>query len=112
MIGTVVLTDYNNNTYRIEDVDFSTTPLSTFPKKDGTRVSYMEYYQKRYGITIRERNQPMLLTKNKPKSRQADQDGEDVFLVPELCRATGASNFLTTDKIYSIFTVYLLLCLL
>lgn len=89
VIGTVVLTDYNNNTYRIEDVDFTTTPQSTFPKKDGTMVSYMEYYEKRYGIRIKMRNQPMLLTRNKPKDRQAEKS-EPVFLVPELCRSTGA----------------------
>lgn len=89
MIGTVVLTDYNNNTYRIEDVDFNTTPSSTFVLKNGDQISYMDYYKKRYGIVIRNARQPMLVTKSKTKSRQAEE-AERVYLVPELCRATGA----------------------
>lgn len=48
IIGQVVLTKYNNKTYRITDVDFSQTPESTFPKrtKEGNvQVSYLDYYQ-------------------------------------------------------------------
>ncbi|XP_029174895.1 piwi-like protein Siwi isoform X2 [Nylanderia fulva] len=90
VIGTVVLTDYNNNTYRIEDVDFNTTPSSTFFLKNGDKITYMEYY-KRKGITIRNVNQPMLVTKSKTRSRQAEE-AEKIYLVPELCRATGLTD--------------------
>lgn len=50
IIGSVVLTDYNNRTYRIDDVDWNSTPKSTF-KKGGVDVSYVEYF-KSVGITI------------------------------------------------------------
>lgn len=89
MIGTVVLTDYNNNTYRIEDVDFSTTPGDRFPMKNGERITYVDYYKKRYGIRIMNSRQPMLVTRSRTRDRQAGE-GERVYLVPELCRATGA----------------------
>lgn len=91
MVGTVVLTVYNKHTYRVEDVDFSTNPRSTFPMKDGKMISYMDYYYNKYTIRITNASQPMLLTRNKPKDRQADK-GEPVYLVPELCCATGACN--------------------
>lgn len=45
VVGTVVLTDYNNKTYRVDDVDFQSSPQSTFKTKDG-EISYMEYYKK------------------------------------------------------------------
>lgn len=48
IVGCVVLTKYNNKTYKITDVDFHQSPESRFPKKtkDGTvQISYLEYYQ-------------------------------------------------------------------
>ncbi|KAG5317323.1 AUB protein, partial [Pseudoatta argentina] len=91
VIGTVVLTDYNNNTYRIEDVDFSASPSSSFPLKNGENITYIDYYRKKYDIKIRNSGHPMLVTKSKRKDRQAGE-GERVYLVPELCRATGLTD--------------------
>lgn len=84
----MVLTDYNNNTYRIEDVDFNASPSSTFPKKTGEVISYRDYYWQKYRIEIRELTQPMLVTRNKPRERNVGKE-DLVYLVPELCRATG-----------------------
>ncbi|XP_072746220.1 piwi-like protein Siwi [Anoplolepis gracilipes] len=91
VIGTVVLTHYNNNTYRINDVDFKTTPLSTFALKDGTKTTYKEYYKTKYGLNIKNDKQPLLVTKSKTRSRQAEE-ADQVYLVPELCRATGLTD--------------------
>ncbi|XP_014477907.1 PREDICTED: protein aubergine-like [Dinoponera quadriceps] len=91
VIGIIVLTDYNNNTYRIEDVDWNANPSSTFPKKTGENVSYREYYWEKYRINIVDMTQPMLVTRNKPKERNANK-GDLVYLVPELCRATGLTD--------------------
>lgn len=99
MIGTVVLTQYNNNTYRIEDVDFSTTPDSSFALKNGDNITYTNYYRTKYGITIRNSKQPMLVTKSKTRDRQAGE-AERVYLVPELCRATGASLQLSSRRFF------------
>lgn len=43
MIGLTVLTDYNNQTYRIDDVDFGQNPLTKFDRRDGP-ISYKDYY--------------------------------------------------------------------
>lgn len=45
VIGTTVLTDYNNKTYKVDDVDYKSTPLCTFDTKDGP-ITYVDYYQK------------------------------------------------------------------
>lgn len=45
IIGSIVLTDYNNRTYRVDDVDWNVTPASTFSKSDGTQISYIQYYK-------------------------------------------------------------------
>ncbi|KYN01664.1 Protein piwi [Cyphomyrmex costatus] len=91
VIGTVVLTDYNNNTYRIEDVDFSATPSSTFPLKNGESITYVDYYKKKYDIRISNPGHPMLVTRSKTRDRQAGE-AERVYLVPELCRTTGLTD--------------------
>lgn len=91
-MDTMVITEYNNNTYRIMDVDWNTSPSSTFEKKRGEEIvtiSYQEYYYTRYKIQITNTTQPMLITKSKQKQRNAAQADQFVCLVPELCRPTG-----------------------
>ncbi|KAF3427934.1 hypothetical protein E2986_02003 [Frieseomelitta varia] len=88
VVGLVVLTDYNNHTYRITDVDYDATPSSTFTLKTGDTVSYRDYYKEKYQIEIRNGHQPMLVTKSKTRDRNAMQ-AQMVYLVPELCRVTG-----------------------
>lgn len=39
------MTVYNNETYRIDDIDENSDPTNTFQKKDGTMVSYIQYYK-------------------------------------------------------------------
>lgn len=44
VLGMIVLTRYNNKTYRISDVVFDLTPLTTFQTRTGP-ISYIDYYQ-------------------------------------------------------------------
>ncbi|XP_064105944.1 piwi-like protein Siwi [Macrobrachium nipponense] len=45
LLGNVVMTKYNERTYRIDDISWDTTPRSKFQYKGG-EISYMEYYEK------------------------------------------------------------------
>lgn len=45
VVGTTVMTTYNNETYRIDDIDENATPSSEFTKKDGSKMTYMQYYK-------------------------------------------------------------------
>lgn len=45
VIGSTVLTRYNNQTYRIDDVDEDSNTRSTFRKKDGSVISYVDYFK-------------------------------------------------------------------
>lgn len=44
ILGSVVLTRYNNKTYRITDVNYNLNPMSTFERREGP-ISYFEYYR-------------------------------------------------------------------
>lgn len=44
IVGSTVLTRYNNKTYRIDDIEWDSTPKDTF-QKGREEVSYLSYYQ-------------------------------------------------------------------
>jgi len=48
----IVLTDYNNKTYKIDDVDFESSPMTKFSTKDG-EISFTEYYKKVCRLTAK-----------------------------------------------------------
>jgi len=95
LLGQVVLTRYNNKTYRIEDIDWSRNPDTTFDqtwKKGETKtISYRQFYEEKYDKKISDPRQPLLVAKPTMKERRAGAEGP-VFLVPELCHMTGLSE--------------------
>ncbi|XP_071990245.1 piwi-like protein 4 isoform X2 [Engystomops pustulosus] len=96
-LGMVVLTRYNNKTYRVDDIDWSTKPTDTFPKKDGTKISYVDYYKQQYNLELTDLFQPMLVSSLKEKKNEACDSPRVVHLLPELCYLTGLSSRALTD---------------
>lgn len=91
LLGAIVITRYNNKTYRIDDIAWDKNPSQTFPKRDGSEISYAQYYKERYGITIRDLKQPLIISMPKRSEIRAGQEGP-VYLVPETCNMTGLSD--------------------
>ncbi|CAH2005609.1 unnamed protein product [Acanthoscelides obtectus] len=91
IIGSIVMASYSNKTYRVDDVDFKTTPQHSFKMKDGSECTYMDYYAKRYSIRIQVKNQPLLVSRSKPREIRAGMS-ETIYLVPELCQLTGLTD--------------------
>ncbi|XP_031633322.1 protein piwi-like isoform X2 [Contarinia nasturtii] len=89
-LGLTVLTAYNNKTYRIDDVDFDISPMTTFDQR-GKAVTLVDYYQEKYRLTIRDKNQPLLISRPKEKNIRGGSD-KPIWLIPELCRITGLSE--------------------
>lgn len=90
IIGSTVLTDYNNKTYRISDIDWDQSPNDTFDTRSGP-VRFSDYYRTKYQLNIRETNQPLLVSQSTARSIRGGQ-AEFILLVPELCRATGMTD--------------------
>lgn len=90
VVGSIIITDYNNTTYRVDRVETSMNPMSTFQKK-GEAISYMDYYKTRYNISIRDPKQPLLVSKAKAAQVRGGSP-EEFFLIPELCRLTGITD--------------------
>lgn len=95
VIGTVVLTDYNNVTYKVDDIDWNQNPDSTF-SYENREESFASYYQRKYQLTIRDRRQPLLVVKPTVRSIRGGKS-KPIILIPELCRATGLTDQMRND---------------
>lgn len=100
LVGLTVMTSYNNKTYRIDDINWNVDPTTTFDKRGGNKISFLDYYFEHYKISIREPKQPLLVSKIKMRKKPAgapaaaaaatsEPETMDVLLVPELCVLTG-----------------------
>ncbi|XP_027630739.1 piwi-like protein 2 isoform X2 [Tupaia chinensis] len=98
LVGNIVITRYNNRTYRIDDVDWTKTPKDSFTMSDGKEITFLEYYSKNYGITVKEEDQPLLI--HRPSERQNNHGmllkGE-ILLLPELSFMTGIPEKMKKD---------------
>lgn len=81
---------YNKKTYRIDDIDWDSKPTDTFDKKNGEKISFVDYYKAHYQITIRDENQVLLVCRPSAREREAGET-RNILLIPELCAITGAA---------------------
>nr|XP_042090675.1 piwi-like protein 3 isoform X3 [Ovis aries] len=98
LVGSSVLTKYNNRTYRVDDIIWEMSPSSTFTKSDGSEISFVDYYKERYGTVVTTLNQPLLITKGKWKKSRQDTPHQPIMLVPELCHLTGLTDDMRKDS--------------
>jgi len=90
LVGSIVLTNYNNRTYHIKDIDWNLTPTSTFLKK-GQEISYMDYFRTQYQINIKDQAQPLLVAQ--PDKKDLHRGEEKIInLIPETCQLTGLTD--------------------
>uniref|UniRef100_A0A672IZP5 Piwi-like RNA-mediated gene silencing 2 n=1 Tax=Salarias fasciatus TaxID=181472 RepID=A0A672IZP5_SALFA len=99
LVGFIVITRYNNRTYRIDNIEWNKSPKDTFTLMDGSKTTFVEYYSKNYGITIKELDQPLLIHRPKERSKPGGKQlitGE-ILLVPELSFLTGIPEKMKKD---------------
>lgn len=89
LLGQIVLTRYNHKTYRIDGIEWKMNVSMKF-KKGEEEISYVDYYRTQYNVTIKEMDQPLLLSR--PKKKEARGGLEAIHLVPELCTVTGLTD--------------------
>ena len=63
----------------------------TFDRKDGSKVSFKDYYKERYNIDVRELKQPLLISMPKDKDKRRG-DLQAVKIIPELTQMTGFTD--------------------
>lgn len=96
LIGQIVLTKYNNKTYRIDDIAWDHTPNNTFTRRD-TEISFISYYKAQYNINIVDGNQVLLISHVKKMGPSGGPPPGPAMLVPELCYLTGLTDKMRAD---------------
>ena len=91
LLGCIVMTRYNNRTYRIDDIAWDKHPTESFESSKGTPMTYIQYYEGKYNRTIRDAQQPLLVSMPTLREKRAGVSGP-VLLLPELCFMTGMSD--------------------
>ncbi|XP_021238819.1 piwi-like protein 2 [Numida meleagris] len=100
LVGSTVLTRYNNRTYRVDDIDWDKTPRDSFTLASGEELSFVDYYSKTYGITVQELDQPLLIHRPKEKPVPGGRPRLDmILLVPELTFLTGISEIKKDNRV-------------
>ncbi|KAH0619368.1 hypothetical protein JD844_019417, partial [Phrynosoma platyrhinos] len=97
LVGLIVLTRYNNKTYRIDDIAWDSNPQDTFTKSDGTEITFVDYYKKQYSQEITDLNQPVLISQPKRRRGPGGDVPGVIVLIPELCYLTGLTNKMRSD---------------
>jgi aubergine len=95
VIGTTVMTDYNKESYKVSDIDWDSSPNSTFETRNGDQ-RFADYYLRKYGKNVRDMGQPLLVAKPTARNIRGGQD-RLILLVPEFCRATGLTDQMRTN---------------
>ncbi|XP_068460923.1 piwi-like protein 1 [Clinocottus analis] len=99
LIGLIVLTKYNNKTYRIDDIAWDHTPNNTFTKRD-KEVSFKEYYKTQYNLVIADESQVLLISNvKKLMGPSGGPPPGPALLIPELCYLTGLTDKMRADYI-------------
>eukprot|EP00095_Tigriopus_kingsejongensis_P009109 maker-scaffold150_size309978-snap-gene-1.13 protein:Tk09109 transcript:maker-scaffold150_size309978-snap-gene-1.13-mRNA-1 annotation:"giwi protein" len=98
LLGSIVITRYNNETYRVDDIDFNTTVKDTFKRKDGSEVSFKDYFFSKYKLKITDDRQPLLVSNPKPRDIRGGRT-HPALLIPELCYMTGLGEEHQSDRV-------------
>ncbi|KAM3867888.1 piwi-like protein 1 [Diretmus argenteus] len=96
LIGVVVLTKYNNKTYRIDDIAWDHTPTNTFKRGDA-EISFKEYYKTQYSLDITDSNQALLVSHVKRTGPPGAAPPGPAMLIPEFCYLTGMTDKMRAD---------------
>lgn len=97
LIGSSVITRYNNASYIVHDITWEIDPTHTFDTVGGP-IRYIDYFQNQYNVKIEDKNQPMLVHRTSVRvSGQTEKEERLIMLVPELSYMTGLTDGMRAD---------------
>jgi len=83
-----VIADYGNfRIYKVTDVDFTKSPMNHVQINNEPKT-LIEYYKKAYSLNITNTKQPLLVYQRKFGAKD-DQQVQQLYLIPELCKFAG-----------------------
>ncbi|XP_074604111.1 piwi-like protein 1 [Brevipalpus obovatus] len=89
--GKIILANYNNKNYRIDDIMVDRNPVTYTFQHGRETITLKDYYRQQYDIVIQDESQPLLVVMPNERQRRAGQD-QPIVLIPELCLMTGLTD--------------------
>lgn len=83
LLGTSVLTRYNNRTYKVDDIDWDKNPQYKFQYK-GQLTTLIDYYKTHHNVEIKDQTQPLLVHKHKFKGSGGEVIIKILYILPLL----------------------------
>ena len=62
LLGSIVITRYNNKTYRIDEIAWDKNPTEEFDGRNGEKMTLQKYYEQKYNKKIRDPKQPLIIS--------------------------------------------------
>ncbi|CAL8085757.1 unnamed protein product [Orchesella dallaii] len=97
--GSMIITPYNQKTYRVEGILLNSNPLCGFTMKNGQEVTFVEYYKQRYNGVILDLTQPMIVAATTQKGGRRIPEQKTIILVPEMCHMTGLTEAMRANNV-------------
>jgi len=91
LLGAIIITRYNNKTYRIDEIAWDKTPREEFEGKNGEKMTLEKYYTQKYNKSLKDPKQPLIISMPKLSEQRTGATGP-IYLIPELCNMTGLSD--------------------
>lgn len=104
LVGTTIMTRYNNKNYRIDDIAWDMNPTCTFScgrNGEEKEITYAKYMEDQYQLKAKDLKQPLLVNRPKRKTQRQTRgesgQTECIYLIPEFCHATGLTDKMRCD---------------
>ena len=95
LIDEVFKPSYDNKNFRLDDICFDRNPMNqSFNLYGVGTITLFDYYKKIKGITIKEKDQPLLVVKKTDK----EKNPINLYFIPSLCHFTGINDKLSKDN--------------
>jgi aubergine-like protein len=108
LVGSTVLCVYNHRAWRIDDIDFTKSMVSTFERETGDTVTFREYFANKYQLGT---SLPDPESQNDGEKKAAHKRGllvniprragttkQTTLLLPELCFLTGLDDKMRSSQ--------------
>ena len=96
LCGSIVMTNYNNRTYKIGDL-ITGLDASTYTfEKGGRQITLVDYYKEHFDLTIRNPKAPLIESLPNARDIRAGKV-QKIYLVPEFCQLTGLTDAMRRD---------------
>ncbi|CAL8077702.1 unnamed protein product [Orchesella dallaii] len=106
ILGKIVKTIHDRKTYRVDGIDWNSTPQSAL-LHNGKPITFVEYFKIKNGLDIKDYEQPLFISLRTMKDLNSG-NVEPIKIIPELCQLTDyTEEMISQFKLTSAVTTHM-----